>query len=712
MTQHGFFVDLSRCIGCNSCTVSCKQWQDIAPGPAKPMRVYQWETGSFPEVNLHMLPVMCHHCRTPVCKDACPNGAIYKEEKYGAVLIDPDKCQGTRKCWQACPYGTPQYEGDEPGLKMLKCDMCIDRLEEGLKPICVLSCSMRALEFGPLEGLIKKYGDLKRLDAREGFGPCRVGCPAGVNTEEYITLISEGKFEEALLRFHEVTPFAGVLGRVCARPCESDCQRGYIDQPVAICSLKHFMADEGMRRGREKKSLIPITKEDKVAVVGSGPAGLSCAYDLVRKGYFVTVFEAAPQSGGMLRYGIPEYRLPRQVLDEEISSIEELGVEIRRNSPVRELDDLFKQGFNAVFLATGAWVSQRLGLPGEEAKGVIFALDFLKRVNSGEMVKLGNRVVVIGGGSVAIDTARVALRLGVKEVHLVCLESRDLACKDRMLAQDLEIEEAEEEGIVVYPCLGISEILTEEGRVIGLETILCTSVLDGEGRFAPKFAEGVGGPTIKGDTVIVAIGQRPDMDAFAGVEKAPSGGVKVNELTLETNLKGVFAGADVVTGPANVISAIADGKEAALSIDRYLQKMELREGTVLTHKSASRKALRKSFQPPVLPVEERKGFAEVRLTYDRDTAIEQASRCWHCGSTVPSVVFKPVDPQVQVIPWDPIRALELWQKRQPWEGEPLPDIFAEIGDVIQAPRDIVGRNKLVLKAKDSKELLYYTTDNE
>ncbi|MFC1933130.1 4Fe-4S dicluster domain-containing protein [Chloroflexota bacterium] len=164
MTQYGFFIDQSRCIGCNTCTIACMQWHDILPGSVRWMRVYQWEKGPFPNTRLHILPVPCYHCENPVCIKACPNGAIYKEEKYGAVLVDTDKCQGTRKCWKACPYGAPQFDGDELGRKMSKCDMCIDRLEQGAKPICVLSCSMRALEFGPLEEVLKKYGNLRRLE--------------------------------------------------------------------------------------------------------------------------------------------------------------------------------------------------------------------------------------------------------------------------------------------------------------------------------------------------------------------------------------------------------------------------------------------------------------------------------------------------------------------------------------------------------------------
>ena len=711
MTQYGFFVDLSRCIGCNACTVVCKQWHDIVPGPVKPMRVYQWETGVYPNVGLHLLPVMCYHCETPTCMEACENKAIYKEEKYGAVLLDVDKCQGSRKCWEACPYGAPQFKGDELDTKMIKCDMCIDRLEEGLKPICVLSCGMRALEFGPLDEIIKKYGNLNRLNAPPAYAPCRLACPAEVNAEGYITLLSQGKVKEAIKLFRETTPFAGVLGRVCTHPCEVDGQRGNIDQPVAIRSLKRYMADYELREGREKATPITKTKEGRVAIVGSGPAGLSCACDLMTKGYPVTVFEALPRSGGMLSYGIPEYRLPNEILDNEISYIEELGLEIKTNTPVTKLDTIFKQGYKAIFLATGAWVSQKLAIPGEDARGVIHALDFLKRVNSGEKIDLGNKVVVIGGSSVAIDAARVALRLGAKEVHLICLESRDLTCRDRMPAQDLEIEDTEEEGVVIHPCLGITRILTQDGKVVGLETSICTSVLDEDGRFSPKFAEGPA-PTIEADAVIVAIGQRPDTSDFTEVERTPSGSIKVDELTLEANSKGVFAGADVVTGPANVISAVAQGKQAATSIDRYLSGLDLRRDRRLPIKNMITRVGAKSIRPPLLPKEERKSFAEVERGFDDEMAIEQAARCLHCGSTMPCVVFKPLAPQIQVIPWDPIRVLELWQKRQPCEGEPLPDIFTEISDVTEAPTEIVGRNKLVLKPKNGEELLYYTTDNE
>jgi DMSO reductase iron-sulfur subunit len=710
MTQYGFFVDLSRCIGCHSCTVSCKQWHDIAPGPAKPMRVYQWESGAFPVVKLRMLPVMCFHCEDPSCVKACENKALYKEEKYGAVLVDPDKCKGERRCWAACPYGAPQYEGDAPGRKMTKCNMCIDRLEEGLKPICVLSCSMRALEFGPFPEMIRRYGRPNRPDVKPGYGPCRLACPAEVHAEGYMALLSEGKFKEAIALFRETTPFAGVLGRVCTHPCESDCQRGKIDQPVSIRALKRYMADYELREGRQRAVPVSAIRDERVAIIGSGPAGLSCAYDLVRMGYPATVFETAPKSGGMLRYCIPEYRLPKAVLENEIAYIEELGVDLRTGVPQKTIDGLFSEGYKAIFVATGAWISQKLGVPGDEAEGVLYGLDFLKRANSGDQIALGKSVVVIGGGSVAVDSSRTALRLGAKEVHLVCLESRDLSCRDRMFAQDLEIEEAEEEGVVIHSCLGVRRIGVEEGRVSSVETICCTSVVDDEGRFAPSFCDGPS-PVIKADTIIVAIGQRVDPGSLTELEKIPSGNIRADEITLETSVQGVFAGSDVVTGPASVVRSIAQGKRGAESIHRYLRGTDLKEGRRSQAASLS-DSNEKSACPAPIPVAERKGFAEVAQGFDDDTARQQTDRCLRCGTTLPCVIFRAVDPRRMVIPWDASRALELWQKRQAEDGEPLPDVFGELSDVFDAPVDRVGRNRLILKPRNSEELLYCTTDDE
>ncbi len=476
----------------------------------------------------------------------------------------------------------------------------------------------------------------KQVTVDTGYAPCVIACPAGVNAQGYITNISEGKFEEAIEVHRRVTPFAGVLARICTHPCEVECERKKVDEPIAIRSLKRFMADYELKVGRKKATPIEKTKEDKVAIIGSGPAGLACAYDLISLGYPVTVFEAAPEAGGMLRYGIPEYRLPRKLLDNDISYVKELGVEIKTKSQVKDLKAIFNKGYKAIFVGTGAGVSQKLGIAGEDAKGVIYAIDTLKKVNSGAKVNLGNqRVVVIGGGSVAIDAARTALRLGAKEAHLVCLETRDLTSKDRMPAQDWEIEEAEDEDIVIHACLGPKEILTEGGKVAGLATITCTSVLDKDGKFAPKFAKGKA-PTIKADTIIVAIGQKPEESAFKELEKGPMQTIKVDSITLETNTKGVFAGGDVVSGPVDAITAIAAGKEAAISIDNYLSGIDLKEErpaplkkvTDIPKEGVVTKA--RSAMPTLKP-EERKGFAEVELGFNENEAIGEAKRCLLCG---------------------------------------------------------------------------------
>ncbi|MCP4667655.1 MAG: FAD-dependent oxidoreductase, partial [Deltaproteobacteria bacterium] len=266
--------------------------------------------------------------------------------------------------------------------------------------------------------------------------PCQVACPAGVNGQDFLYLIAQGKYREALQLVRMAMPFASVLGRICTHPCESECERGNVDDPLSLRSLHRFVADYEFHEGREKATSVEKTRDEKIAVIGSGPAGLACAYELVKSGYPVTIFEAASGCGGMMRYGIPEYRLPKKILDDEIRYIEELGVEIKNNTPVTGTDDLFNQGYKAVFLGLGAGISRKLGIPGEDAEGVIHALDFLNRVNVGEHVELGRNVAVIGGGSVAVDAARLSLRLGAEQVNLVCLESTGLVCKDRMPAQD------------------------------------------------------------------------------------------------------------------------------------------------------------------------------------------------------------------------------------------------------------------------------------
>ena len=516
--------------------------------------------------------------------------------------VDVDKCTGCGECEKVCPVEVP-HEWE-------------------------LGLTKRKAVYRPFPQAVP---NAFTIDKR-GLPPCRATCPGGVNAQGYIALISQGKFKEALEVLRKTMPFAGVCGRVCTHPCETECERGKVDEPIAIRSLKRFMADYELREGRERATPVEVTKKDKVAIIGSGPAGIACAYDLIRQGYPVTVFEAAPQAGGLLRYGIPEYRLPNKIVDEEIRFVEELGVEIKTNTPVKNLEDILSQGYKVVFLATGAWASQKMDIPNEDAKGVIHALDFLKQVNSGVKVSLGQQVAVIGGGNAAVDAARVAKRLGAREVYIVYRRSRA-----EMPAIATEVEEAEREGIKLHILAAPIRVLTENDRVTGIECIrMELGEPDASGRRRPipikgsEFNIGV-------DNVIMAIGQVVDKAMLPKeLEYTNWGTVSVDPVTLQTNVKGVFAGGDAVSGPADVISAIAAGKEAAISIDRYLRRVDLKEGGPTLRervKEVSKEGveIKPRHLMPVLGLGERQGFAEVELGFNEKTAIEEAKRCLNCG---------------------------------------------------------------------------------
>jgi heterodisulfide reductase subunit A len=450
---------------------------------------------------------------------------------------------------------------------------------------------------------------------RAATPPCTAACPGGLDAWRYVQLSAIGRFEEALEVVRKTTAFAGVLGYVCTRPCEARCERGNIDIPISIRAIKAFLADYEAKAGRKKATPVKKTKKDKVAIVGAGPGGLSCAYDLVRLGYPVTVFEASSKAGGLMRWAIPEFRLPRKIIDSEISYIEELGAEIKTNTPVKALDDLFKEGYKAIYLATGCPVNLKLGIPNEDAEGIIYVLDFLKRVSSGADVKLGNKVAVIGGGNAAVDAARVAKRQGAKEVYIVCLESKDLACKDRMLAQEYEIQEAEKDGVIIHPCLGPRQFTVKDGKVTGFETMACTSVREEDGRFLPKY----GGPAgaVEADTVIVAIGQAMDKEAFKEIDK--DNAIKVDGFSFATNREGVFAGGDVVSGPSDIIGAVGAAKEAAISIDRYLRGVDTREDRIINFRLVNGAPLERNTNRGVI------------ATLDDNLAIAEARRCLNCG---------------------------------------------------------------------------------
>ncbi|MBM4447818.1 MAG: FAD-dependent oxidoreductase [Chloroflexi bacterium] len=468
---------------------------------------------------------------------------------------------------------------------------------------------------------------------KRGISPCRAACPAGVNAQGYIALISQGKFKEALAVVRRTMPFAGVIGRVCTYRCETECERKTVDEPMAIRTLKRFIADYELKAGREKATPVEKTRPEKVAVVGSGPAGLACAYDLVRKGYPVTVFEAMPLAGGLLRYGIPEYRLPNNILDNEIDYVRELGVEIKTDSPVKDLSQLFKQGYKAVFLGTGAGMSQKMGIPGEETTGVRHAIDFLKQVNSGEKVSLGQRVAVIGGGNAAVDAARVARRLGAGEVTMVYRRSRE-----EMPAVASEVDEAENEGVKLHILAAPTKILSQSSRLTGIECIrMELGEPDASSRRRPIPVKG-SEFTMDVDNVIIAIGQVVAKDGMPEeLAYTERGTVAADSVTYETNVAGVFAGGDAVSGPADVIGAIAAGKEAAESIDRYLTGADLRQGRPEPRnrvKEASKEGIKpkpRAAMPMLDPAQRLKSFAEVELGFGEKEAVAEAKRCLNCA---------------------------------------------------------------------------------
>jgi heterodisulfide reductase subunit A-like polyferredoxin len=477
---------------------------------------------------------------------------------------------------------------------------------------------------------------------KKGVPPCRAACPAGVNAQGYIQLIHTGRILEAWQLIYRDNPLPAICGRVCTHPCQEKCHRGKIEAPVNIRHLKRLAADTAY----ENAETLPLPdvaepKEEKIAVIGSGPAGLAAARQLALKGYRVTIFEALPVAGGMLRVGIPEYRLPKQWVELEIGLIQKLGVEIKTGAPLGPeltIEDLFNRGYRAVLLSTGAHKGVQPGIEGEELAGVEHAAPLLRRVNLGEKIELKGEIAVIGGGNVAMDAARTALRLGAGRVEIICLEK-----ENEMPAAKEEIIAARAEGIIITTGRGIKAICGQNGRVNGMVTIAVRSLFDSEGRFRPTYEPGTE-TEAAADHVILAVGQTPDLSFAAGnpdLLDVSGRRLAADPLTFATPVPGVFACGDAVTGPRTIIDAIAAGKSAAESIDRYLQGASLTEGRQFSVPEENivpfqldAKAVTNQEPVPVRhadPQARSKDFQEDTFGYTPAEAKAEAGRCLNCG---------------------------------------------------------------------------------
>ena len=539
------------------------------------------------------------------------------------------------------------------------CGRCEDACPNGIK-ILDITRTLRAI--GPEERFPQQ-------------SPCTQACPAGIDVPGYLRFIAQGRNDDAYKLIMEKAPLPGVLGRVCPHPCETACKRGEINAPIAICTAKRFAADHTGDLERWIAAVPPDTGH-KVAIVGAGPAGLTAAFYLRKRGHAVTVFEARSKSGGMLRYGIPRYRLPEDVLEKEINQLLATGIELRTDHKLGadfSVEQLREKGFEAVFLAVGAQLSRRIELEGSGLDGVHWGVEFLSQVAEGRPPAVQEKVVVIGGGNVAVDVALSTLRLGAKKVSLACLEKRE-----EMPANPWEIEQALAEGVEMLYAWGPSRVLGNDGKVTGLELVRCTSVFDSHGNFCPYFDETK--ITVDADQVVLAIGQASET-AFCrdfcfleneGDLPVQKGLIAIDSETQQTEMRGVFAGGDAANGPATVIQAIAAGRRAAVSIDRYLGGnglIEVGSGTTeggswkgesaCAKVTADKGLARQSFseggkaeggnkpeydgkrergfaelkraEVPSLPLSERRtGFGEIELSCEEPQMAAEVRRCLQC----------------------------------------------------------------------------------
>ncbi|MFV0414566.1 MAG: FAD-dependent oxidoreductase [Oscillospiraceae bacterium] len=546
------------------------------------------------------------------------------------AAVDTAKCVACGECVENCPVNALQL-----GQKICSSKPVVSSITTTVTP---RDTEWTADKWNP------EYRINRKNVVESGTSPCKTECPAHIGIQGYIKLASQGNYTEALELIKKNNPFPAVCGRICPRKCESACTRGDVDEPIAIDEIKKFIAEQDLHQGRR---YIPRRRHEygkKIAVVGAGPSGLSCAYYLAVDGYKVTVFEKQTKLGGMLTLGIPAFRLEKDVVNAEIDILREMGVEFKTGVEVGKevtLPELRKQGYEAFYLAIGAQGGRMLGIEGEEAAGVQTGVDFLRRVNLGEEVQLPQNVVVIGGGNVAIDVARAATRVSGGKVSMYCLEGRS-----QMPALPEEIEEALEEGIAIQNSWGPKRIVTENGRVTGVEFKKCLSVLDETGRFNPVYNE-EDTITVPADAVLLSIGQSIEWGNLlqgSAVELTPGKAAKADGFTLQTAQPDVFVGGDAFTGPRFAIDAIAHGKEAAVSIHRFVQpgqNLLIGRDRHDYHSLDRASVLADGFDttPRQQPAHAAAGgahraFKDLRTTFTEEQMKRETQRCLGCGATV------------------------------------------------------------------------------
>ncbi len=577
------------------------------------------------------------NCNVNVC-NALRTSQLYNTPNMSrsayVAKVEPENCVACGRCVEVCPAGAVKL-----GQKLCTKDGPVEYPRQELPD---------EAKWGPEKWTID-YRDKNRINCYDtGTSPCKTACPAHIAVQGYLKLAAQGKYREALQLIKRENPFPAVCGRICNRRCEDACTRGTVDQAVAIDEVKRFIAQQDLNAERRfiPDRVVPKLLggfEEKIAIIGAGPAGLSCAYYLAEKGYKPTVFEKNEKPGGMLRYGVPSFKLEKDVIDAEIDIIRQLGVEIKCGVEVGKdvtLDELRSQGYKAFYIAIGCQGGRKANIPGEDAEGVMTAVDFLRTAGGDESYPVRGKAVVVGGGNVAIDVARTAVRCGAESVKMFCLEPRD-----RMPASEEEIEDAAADGVTLDCGWGPKEIRVENGKVTGVVFKKCISVWDAEGRFNPAYDEN-DTITVDCDRVFLSIGQSIIWGDFLKGSRVKLGrgqGAEADKLTYQTAQPDIFVGGDVYTGPKFAIDAIAAGKEAAVSLHRFVQPntsltigrnrrdfIELDKTNALidiNYDTAPR-------QKPGYNEALRRTFRDGSETFTEEQVRAETARCLSCGASV------------------------------------------------------------------------------